>query len=350
MATYASAAADPSGFYDVAALAPALDGFFVMAYDMNSQTTPSATAPLVGGGYNDTEALQQFTAVVPPSKIILGVPYYGYDWPTTTGTSGAAATGAESPLSDSVIAASGHPTYWDPTTQTAWTSYQVGTQWHETYFDDPDLAGAQGPAGRLLPHRRPGHLGLGHGRQQPGHVGRVVGQRPGGQGPADRADQHRPERPARDRVHLDRGVERGHGAADADRLPQLARHHPVCGDADRPADDCAHAHLPGGRAADQRVGSQQPARCVRGRGDPTAGLCVGHLDVHAHRGGADGEYDHHHDDRPVHHHDDRPDHVTTTTTPPSSTTRPRPAPRRAPPPRRWRGAGTSVGPSSGDSG
>jgi len=36
-----------------------------------------------------------------------------------------------------VIAASGHPTYWDPTTQTAWTSYQVGTQWHETYFDDP---------------------------------------------------------------------------------------------------------------------------------------------------------------------------------------------------------------------
>jgi hypothetical protein len=137
MATYASAAADPSGFYDVAALAPALDGFFVMAYDMNSQTTPSATAPLVGGGYNDTEALQQFTAVVPPSKIILGVPYYGYDWPTTTGASGAAATGAESPLSDSVIAASGHPTYWDPTTQTAWTSYQVGTQWHETYFDDP---------------------------------------------------------------------------------------------------------------------------------------------------------------------------------------------------------------------
>jgi hypothetical protein len=137
MATYASAAADGAGFYNVAALAPALDGFFVMAYDMNSQTSPSATSPLVGGGYNDTEALQQFTAVVPPQKVILGVPYYGYDWPTTTGVSGAAATGGESPLSDSVIAASGHPTYWDPTTQTAWTSYQVGTQWHETYFDDP---------------------------------------------------------------------------------------------------------------------------------------------------------------------------------------------------------------------
>ncbi len=137
MATYASAAADSSGFYNIAALAPALDGFFVMAYDMNSRSTPSATAPLVGGGFNDTEALQQFTAVVPASKIILGVPYYGYDWPTTDGTRAAQATGGESPLSDGVIAASGHPTYWDPTTQTPWTAYQVGTQWHETFFDDP---------------------------------------------------------------------------------------------------------------------------------------------------------------------------------------------------------------------
>ena len=65
MAIYASAAGDSGGFYDIAALAPAVDGFFVMAYDMNSQTTPSATAPLIGGGFNDTEALQQFTAVVP---------------------------------------------------------------------------------------------------------------------------------------------------------------------------------------------------------------------------------------------------------------------------------------------
>ncbi len=137
MATYASAAADGAGFYDVAALAPALDGFFVMAYDMNDRVTPSATAPLVGGGYNDTEALQQFTAVVPPQKVILGVPFYGYDWPTTDGTRAAQPTGGESPLSNGEITASGHPTYWDPSTQTPWTSYQVGTQWHETFFDNP---------------------------------------------------------------------------------------------------------------------------------------------------------------------------------------------------------------------
>jgi hypothetical protein len=137
MAVYASAAADHAGFYNIAALAPALDGFFVMAYDMNDRQTPSATAPLVGGGYNDTEALQQFTAVVPSQKVILGVPFYGYDWPTSGGTLSAQATGPENPLSDGVIAASGHPTYWDPATDTVWTSYKVGSQWHETFFDDP---------------------------------------------------------------------------------------------------------------------------------------------------------------------------------------------------------------------
>jgi Glycosyl hydrolases family 18 len=137
MAVYASSAADPGGFYDIAALAPAVDGFFVMAYDMNNMQTPSPTAPLVGGGYTDTESLQQFTAVVPPQKVILGVPFYGYDWPTTNGTLTAQATGGETPLSDGVIAASGHPTYWDPSARTAWTSYQVGSQWHETFFDNP---------------------------------------------------------------------------------------------------------------------------------------------------------------------------------------------------------------------
>ena len=139
MAVYASAAGDPHGFYNIAAIAPALDGFFVMAYDMNSKTQPSATSPLFGSNYSDVQAIESFLKVVPASKIVLGLPFYGYDWPTTGGTlpATATATGSESPLPYSAIKASGHPTYWDPVTDTPWTSYQVGTQWHTTYFDDP---------------------------------------------------------------------------------------------------------------------------------------------------------------------------------------------------------------------
>jgi hypothetical protein len=137
MAVYGSAASDPRGFYNVATVAPALDAFFVMAYDMNSRTQPSATSPLFGAGYTDARVIEDFVKVVPPSKIVLGLPFYGYDWVTTDGSASAAAIGSESPLSDSVIAAGRHPTYWDPVTDTPWTAYQVGNQWHKTFFDDP---------------------------------------------------------------------------------------------------------------------------------------------------------------------------------------------------------------------
>jgi Glycosyl hydrolases family 18 len=178
MATYASAAADSAGFYNVAALAPALDGFFVMAYDMNSRSVPSATAPLVGGGYNDTEALQQFTAVVPPGKVILGVPYYGYDWPTTDGTRTAQATGGESPLSYGVIASSGHPTYWDPTTQTPWTAYQVGNQWHETFFDDPTSLGLKAQLANSFHIAGLGIWALGMDGNSPANLAALLGNAP----------------------------------------------------------------------------------------------------------------------------------------------------------------------------
>ena len=187
------------------ALAPAVDGFFVMAYDMNNMQTPSPTAPLVGGGYTDTEALQQFTAVVPPQKVILGVPFYGYDWPTTNGTLTAQATGGESPLSDGVIAASGHPTYWDPTAKTAWTSYQVGSQWHETFFDNPTSLALKARLANSFHIAGVGIWALGMDGNNPAMMAALLGQRAGGQGlqtgPTTRSRLRLPgHRPLRRRV------------------------------------------------------------------------------------------------------------------------------------------------------
>ena len=136
MDTYASAAGDPSGFYDIAGLAQSVDAFFVMAYDMHDPSTPSPTAALTGPGFTDVAALREYTAVVPASKVILGVPYYGYDWATTGPAQGDPATSGPTPVSYAQIVAGAHPVYWDPVTQTPWTSYQVGTQWHQTWFDD----------------------------------------------------------------------------------------------------------------------------------------------------------------------------------------------------------------------
>ncbi len=139
MDTYGSSAGDSSGFYNIAGLAPSVDAFFVMAYDMNAPSTPSPTSPLTGTGFTDQDAVEQYASVVPASKVILGIPYYGYSWPTSGPALGDPATGmpTPTPVPYSQVTSSNWPVYWDATSETAWTSYQVGTQWYQTFFDDP---------------------------------------------------------------------------------------------------------------------------------------------------------------------------------------------------------------------
>ena len=137
MDTYASSAGDSGGFYNIPALAPAVDGFFVMAYQLNLQSSGSSRSPLTSTMLSDKTTIDEYAAAVPAAKVILGMPYFGIDWPTTNGTLTAQATGPATDVSYGQIVSSGHPIYWDDTTDTAWTSYQVGNQWHETFFEDP---------------------------------------------------------------------------------------------------------------------------------------------------------------------------------------------------------------------
>jgi spore germination protein YaaH len=134
MDTYASSAGDSGGFYNIPALAPAVDAFFVMDYELNLQGSPSAASPLTSGQFSSLATLHQYLSAVPASKVILGVPFFGIDWPTNNGTMAANATGGANDIPDSQAAANG-PEYWDPVTDTAWTSYQVGNQWHESYYE-----------------------------------------------------------------------------------------------------------------------------------------------------------------------------------------------------------------------
>jgi spore germination protein YaaH len=86
--TYASSATDSAGFFDIGGLAPSVDSFFVMAYDLEYSNYARAplscssfclgpTAPLTGYYYNDTSTMSQYLSKVAASKVILGVPYYG---------------------------------------------------------------------------------------------------------------------------------------------------------------------------------------------------------------------------------------------------------------------------------
>jgi spore germination protein YaaH len=87
--TYSGSAEDNQEFFDITGLGAYVDAFFVMAYDMDKANYFEAPlncssycfnpiSPLNTYRFNVTLSMSQYTALVPPSKVILGQPYYGY--------------------------------------------------------------------------------------------------------------------------------------------------------------------------------------------------------------------------------------------------------------------------------
>lgn len=88
IAVYASAS-NGKGLWDLPAMEPYLDYIIVMAYDFHRRSSPQAgpVAPLFGGDKlwdsDINQHLQEFVSYIPSEKLLLGVPFYGYEWQTT---------------------------------------------------------------------------------------------------------------------------------------------------------------------------------------------------------------------------------------------------------------------------
>lgn len=87
VSVYASAVKDPK-VYDIAALSKSSDGIFMMAYDFATSASDNAipTSPLYGHKegkywYDVSTAVDDFLTVMAPEKLILGLPWYGYNYP-----------------------------------------------------------------------------------------------------------------------------------------------------------------------------------------------------------------------------------------------------------------------------
>ncbi len=96
VSVYATSVKDPK-IYDVGKLAQVSDGIFMMAYDFANASSAQAipTAPLYGAEngtywYDVSSAVNDFLTVMPADKLILGVPWYGYNYPVYQPGSGAA--------------------------------------------------------------------------------------------------------------------------------------------------------------------------------------------------------------------------------------------------------------------
>lgn len=85
---YASASNNEQ-IWDIPRLAPVVDYIIVMAYDYHRRSSVQAgpVAPIFGGeklwDSDISQHLRKFVRLVPPEKILLGMPFYGYEWQTT---------------------------------------------------------------------------------------------------------------------------------------------------------------------------------------------------------------------------------------------------------------------------
>ena len=137
--TYAASAASGAGFFDVRSLAPLVDQVFLMAYDLYSPYDASANSPLSSPtlGYSVVQSLIQYEKLVPAKKIVLGLPFYGDDFETTTSRPGAATvSSAPEAFSYSAISSAKYPARWDVSSETPYSVFRRSAKWHEIWFDD----------------------------------------------------------------------------------------------------------------------------------------------------------------------------------------------------------------------
>ncbi len=158
IASYSGSASWTGGLMRIDALAPVVDAFFIMAYDMSFSNMPGQAgpnAPLNGWTYNDTLSINQYLTQAPASKIILGVPWYGYQFNTNSNAAYAAASRADAVsyggVMNQLACAPGMQQAWDSNAQSpyaVWFSPSSGDpcgdnrgSWQELYYDSVQSLG-----------------------------------------------------------------------------------------------------------------------------------------------------------------------------------------------------------------
>ncbi|HXX61723.1 MAG TPA: cell wall-binding repeat-containing protein [Candidatus Sulfotelmatobacter sp.] len=127
------------------AISDGVDRAFLMGYNYRGATSSpvGSISPLVSSvdGLSLSWSIGQYDKLdVPRDRIILGLPYYGMTWPTTSGLLHAtrSGTGVAFFPTDSLPPPSGTTINYDAVERAAWFAVQDPTTkaWSETYFDD----------------------------------------------------------------------------------------------------------------------------------------------------------------------------------------------------------------------
>jgi len=135
-------AVDWSDSWNAAALAQHIDIFFIMCYDYwwSGSSTAGPVAPLQGSTYNVTRSLTTWLQNgIPAERMVMGVPYYGYDWPVASEAPQSSTQGRGQARTYSRVQEmlQSHDRRWSTVFLNPWFPYLVA-DWRQVWYDDAE--------------------------------------------------------------------------------------------------------------------------------------------------------------------------------------------------------------------
>ncbi|MBL4578336.1 MAG: hypothetical protein JKX74_07680, partial [Flavobacteriales bacterium] len=144
--TMAVFSVDWSNVFDIPALDPVVDQFIIMGYGYyysgSSKAGPTAEfyKGTIWSSYNLVRSVNYYlNEGITPSKLVLGLPYYGYEWKTVDNTVPSNTVNSISSRTYAYVQNNYIGTYprnWDPEGFNPYFIYQSGPDWRQAWVDD----------------------------------------------------------------------------------------------------------------------------------------------------------------------------------------------------------------------
>ncbi|MCS7153889.1 MAG: glycosyl hydrolase family 18 protein, partial [Bacteroidia bacterium] len=138
-------AVDWNNAFDLPALSTICDQLFIMGYDFYWSTAQTAgptgllhVGSIWGSRCNSRTIIDYLAAGAARNKLILGVPYYGFRYPTNSSSFPTATTGngVSRTYAQAYSEANTYGWNWDPHSRSRYFIYQSGGQWYQTWWHD----------------------------------------------------------------------------------------------------------------------------------------------------------------------------------------------------------------------
>jgi len=121
--------------FDIPAIAKNSDAFVIMGYDMHTPSGEAGPVAAMGGDTNVVTYVDNYLKQTSASKLILAVPYYGYDWPQTEATPSADMVKIL-PYAEIADQSQNLQLSWDDTSETPYFTYTDNGQQRIVHYDN----------------------------------------------------------------------------------------------------------------------------------------------------------------------------------------------------------------------